>query len=543
MNAAAAILGADFRGFWNRLLRRRAARLIIVVGLVWLVIALGFGFGGGITLGAFAPSLGPSSVAAILATAFTALAVFMLLIGFSTVVSAFYADRDLLLLATSPVPAGQVFVARLLRAAWASSLMSSLLTAALWGFGIQTGAGAGFLGLATLLVVLVVIAVTALQVLLLAAVVRVAPAHRIRDVANVVAAFTGTAFYVGWLVARAPGTDGGRPGIQLASGVQSLAVIGRRLGGFPTSWPAQALAAWPAPSAWLWVGATAAMALVVTAAAYVLFQVTFLNGLGAFLESGTRRRRQVRGAGAVGGSATPTVAIVRKDWTNLRRDGRRLVRILPGAVLAFAYPLLFFRSANSAGFWVIGFIPWFLAQIFGLPAVASEGRGLHLLRLASISSMRLVWAKTLGAALPVMLLSLLAVGMTIAVQGLNGGAPWLLGTTVWLAAGFTVISVGAGALAPRIDVDDPRRSVGFQGVALALAAGAVFGLLTMGGVAALYLAAALAAHRPPPGVLATWVTLLPLWSALLGAFLVAVSVLPPVGVLVAGSRALATREP
>lgn len=504
------------------------------------MIALGFGLGAGITLAAFAPSLGPDSVSAILATGFTALAVFMLLVGFSTAVSAFYADRDLLLLATAPVPPGQVFLARMLRAAWASSLMSSLLAAALWGYGIQSGGGPGFLAMATVLVLLEVLAVTALQVLLLAAVVRVVPPHRIRDVANVVAAFTGTAFYVGWLAARAPGA-GIRPGLEVTAGVHSLAAVGRRLSEFPTAWPAHALTDWPAPAAGLWVGATAVLALLLVGVAYGLFQVTFLNGLGAFLESG-RRQRRVRGAGAVGAEAGPTLAIVRKDWTNLRRDGRRLVRILPGAVLAFAYPLLFFRSASSGGFWVIGFIPWFLAQVFGLPAVASEGRGLHLLRLAAVTSLRLVWAKVLSAGLPVMALSLLAVGMTIVVQGLNAGAPWLIGTTIWLAAGFTAIAVGAGALSPRLDVDDPRRSVGYQGVVVALVAGAVFGLLSIGGVGAVYLAVTLAAHRPPPGALA-WLGLLPAVAAALGAFVLAISVLPPVGVLVAGARALATREP
>lgn len=540
MSAALAILGADLRAARNRMLRRRAARLLIVVAAIWLVIALGLGFGAGVTLAVFAPGLGPASVTAIMATGFTALAVFMLLIGFSTVVSAFYADRDLLLLATAPVPPGQVFAARLLRAGWASSLTASLVLAALWGYGIQTGAGAGFLATASLLVLVEVFAVTSLQVVLLAAVVRLVPAHRIRDAANLVAAVAGTAFYLGWLAVRAPGSDTIRPSREFSSGVRGLAAIGQRLGEFPTAWPARALAGWPGSGTPFWVGATLLLALTLTGAAYALFQVTFLGGLGAFLEASPRRRRARRAA--LGAGATPTMAIVRKDWTSLQRDGRRLVRLLPGAVLSVAYPLLFFRSPGSAGFWVIGFIPWFLAQVFGLPAVAGEGRGLHLLRLAAVSSLRLVWAKTLGALAPVMALSLLAVILTIAVQGLNPDAPWLFGSTAWLAAGFTAISVGAGAVSPRIDVDDPRRSVGYEGVVLALVAGIIFGLLSVGGIAALFLAATLLSHHRAPGAFA-WLGLLPEWVALAGAFGLAMSVLPPVGVVVAGSRALAAREP
>ena len=46
--------------------------------------------------------------------------------------------------------------------------------------------------------------------MVLAAVVRVFPPTRVRDVANVVAALSGTGFYVGWLILRSQSSGQGR---------------------------------------------------------------------------------------------------------------------------------------------------------------------------------------------------------------------------------------------------------------------------------------------------------------------------------------------
>jgi putative ABC exporter len=538
----AALVRADLRGAWNRLRQRRAAGALILAILAGLLIALGGVFVAGVAVAHVGAQLQPGAVEAMLTFAFSALAVVMLVFGFSTVVSVFYADRDLLLLAAAPVPTGPIFLARLLRASWANSLTAAMLLCALWGFGAGSGLHAGFFGAAMLLALAEVVALTSVQVILLALAVRFLPARRIKDGANILAALAATVFYVGWLAFRAPGTGLESRSQTLAEVLRGLAIIGRRMRVFPTSWPAQALADWGSAAATGWLVRTMVLAVTLAAAAFLLFRVTFLPGLSAFLETAPGGRRLGRGLAQAGEALSASSAIVRKDWLTLRRDGRRLVRLLPGAVLAFAYPLLFFRSAHSSGFWVIGFVPWFLAQIFGLPSVAAERRGLHLLRLASVSPLRLLWAKTLASALPVVGLSLIAAVLTIAVQGISSQSVWIVAATLWLAVGFTLISVGAGAIAPRLDVDDPRRSVGLEGVLVALLGALVFGGLSVAGFGVLYVSFALAG-RPVDPVAAVWVGLLPAWTAAAAGLMLAAAVLPPAAVLVAGARWLTGKEP
>ena len=538
----AALVRADLRGAWNRLRRRRAAGLLIAAMLAGLLVALGGVFAGGLALAHVGAQLQPGAVEAMLTFAFSALAVVMLVFGFSTVVSVFYADRDLLLLAAAPVPTGPIFLARLLRASWANSLTAAMLLCALWGFGAGSGLDAGFFGAAILLALSEVVALTSIQVILLALAVQLLPARRIKDGANVLAALAATVFYVGWLAFRAPGTGLDNRSQTLTEVLRGLAVIGRRMRVFPTSWPAQALADWGGAAAAGWLLRTVILAAALGTVAFLLFRATFLPGLSAFLETAPGGRGFGRGLARTGEALSASAAIVRKDWLTLRRDGRRLVRLLPGAVLAFAYPLLFFRSAHSSGFWVIGFVPWFLAQIFGLPSVAAERRGLHLLRLASVSPLRLLWAKTLASALPVVGLSLVAAVLTIAVQGFSTQSVWIVAATLWLALGFTLIAVGAGAIAPRLDVDDPRRSVGLEGVLVALLGALVFGGLSVAGFGVLYISFALAGRTTDP-LAAVWVTLLPAWTAAAAGLMLAAAVLPPVAVLVAGARWLTGREP
>lgn len=538
---AVALVRADLQGAWNRLRQRRAAGLLVLAVAGGLLAALGAVFAGGVAVAHVGAQLQAGAVEAMLTFAFTALAVVMLVFGFSTVVSVFYADRDLLLLAAAPVPTGSIFLARLLRASWANSLTAAMLLCALWGFAAGAGLAAEFFAASLILALAEVVALTSVQVILLALAVRLLPARRIKDGANVLAAIAATVFYVGWLAFRAPGTDLRGGGQSLADVLRGFALIGRRMRVFPTSWPAQALAAWGTPAGTEWLLQTLLFALALGLVAFVLFRVTFLPGLAAFLETSPGGRRFAGGLARTGQALSARAAIIRKDWLTLRRDGRRLVRLLPGAVLAFAYPLLFFHSAHSSGFWVIGFVPWFLAQIFALPSVAAERRGLHLLRLASVSPLRLLWAKTLASGLPVVGLSLVAAALTVVVQGFSSQSIWIVVATLWLAVGFTLISVGAGAIAPRLEVDDPRRSVGLEGVLVALLGAMVFGGLSVAGFGVLYISFALAGRTD--AVAAIWVALLPAWTAAAAGLLLAAAMLPPAAVLVAGARWLTGREP
>ena len=533
MSAALVILGADLRAARNRLLRTRRARwLLLLAAAVWLVVLLGTVFGLGAGLGGLQPSIGRNAVEVALAGGFTWLAIFMLLVGFSTAVSAFYADRDLLLLASAPVTAGPVFAARLLRAAWASALVSSMLVAALAGYGVGAGMPVTFVPAALVMVASELLAITGLQVVVLAAVVRIFPPARVRDAANIVAALAGTGLWLVWAVLRSEGRGEGRG---FLAGITALYGAGRAARNLPTGWPAAALVQWGTAPGLAWFGATLGLAAAVVMGAYVLFRATYPAGLTAFLESAPRRRRRATAGGEWGGLTT---AMVRKDWLTTRRDGRRLVRILPGAVLALAYPILFLRSGGTT--WTAVFVPWFLSQVFGLPAVAVEGRSLMLLRLASMPAWRLLVAKFVGVWVPVAGLTALSVAVTVATLGIQRETALLIPVSVWLATGFSVISVTSGAISPRLDVDDPRRAVGLASALTALTASLCFGLLSAAAAAATFvvlggrLPGTAGADLADPGLRTT--------VALAAAGLWVLALAPAAACAFAGARALARRE-
>jgi hypothetical protein len=185
--------------------------------------------------------------------------------------------------------------------------------------------------------------------------------------------------------------------------------------------------------------------------------------------------------------ASATLALVRKDWLIMRRDTRRLARLLPAVAMAFVYPVIFFTSAEGG---ILGslavpvFSAFFLAQVIGGPSIPSEGRGIQLLYLSPVSAWRLLRAKVLFAAPPVVLLCLLA-GLPIAA--LRGATLVELGLvalmTAWYASGMTALAVCMGAIDPRFSAADPNRAIGLEGVVLGLIGEAAFTVLTAGVVA------------------------------------------------------------
>src|SRR5437016_12260821 len=100
-SAVAIIIRAEIRAWRNRIARGNAAR---IVGIALVVLFGGIVFGGSLFGIAFAAGGAlPSARDAILAGAFTALSVLMLVVGFPTVIASYFAGRDLMQLILAPV--------------------------------------------------------------------------------------------------------------------------------------------------------------------------------------------------------------------------------------------------------------------------------------------------------------------------------------------------------------------------------------------------------------------------------------------------------
>ncbi len=538
MTPAVAILVADVHSFYHRLRRgrRRAALAVTVVALgVGGVAFGGIAFGLGVVAGQVRGPL----VDALLISGFSSLGMLMLLVGFSTVVSAFFADRELLLLAVAPLRPSEVFWPRLLGAAWSNAAIGSLLLTMLAGYGVGAGLGPAFDLAAAAVVVLQVTWVTCLQLVILSAVIRVAPVARVRDAANIAAALAAMGFYIAWASYRGPfarglAQDGGGG---LADSTRQLSAFASGLGWLPTAWPAHALATWGTGVSAAWGLVLFAFTAVLVVAGQGLFKASFRTGVGVFgIAAGgsTRRGRPNAPAGRRAGSDIS--AIVRKDMVTIRRDTRRLVRILPAAALAVLYPFVFGGSTAGAGtggvYFVVVFIAFLPAQVFGLPAIAHEGRCINLLRLAGLGPVRLMAAKLAGTLIPVGAVTL-AGGLSLAMQrhaGPGAAAADVI-TVLWLGAGCSLLAVGSGALSPRFDANDPRRAVGPLG-AIVCALGCLwFGAFSLGAIALAQLAV-----NGPTGVLAQYLSAAT--AGFLALVLIAAALAAPVVTSFLGVRSL-----
>jgi hypothetical protein len=164
----------------------------------------------------------------------------------------------------------------------------------------------------------------------------------------------------------------------------------------------------------------------------------------------------------------PLLALVRKEWLVMRRDSRRVAALIPLCAIAALYPLLSGAHGDSTDFWqavlrsgtVSLMLPFFFTQVLAAPAVAMEGRGFLLLRLAPIGVATLLRAKAIAVAVPMVLattVSTLVLGLIHHGGVLDVVALLLMG--LWLALGATAIGVSGGAIGARFEAEDPRRAV------------------------------------------------------------------------------------
>jgi len=526
--AVAVILRAELRAWRNRITRGNSLR---IVALVLLGFFGGVVFGGSLFGVAFAAGEAlPSARDAILAGAFTALAVLMLVVGFPTVIASYFAGRDLMQLIVAPVKTSEIFLARSVFAMSANILVAALFVTFIAGLGAGSGASPLYYLLALVLVVMQVLMVSALQVNFMAAVLSWVPARIARDVALAVASVTGAGLYLAWnLTIRQSITAARRrPDFShLVSTLQSIEWV-------PSAWPGHALSAvinGDAVGTLLWTGLTLLLALALVAAAVLLYERTLLAGLGLLGGvPGVRRNRggtRARVAVARSGAASPGLAIARKDWIVYRRDIRRLSRFFPALIFLLVYAVVLVRPGNGAdvfwsGVFIVAFVSFFMSMLFGTTAIPSERRGFQLLRLAPITSPQLIRTKVLFTVAPVVILTtFITVGTSVAGGIGFGKAAQLAVLAVWLGLGCVSIGVSAGAIDPQFESADDRRVVGVLGTFAAMGGELAFGLLSIGAFALIQLAEQLASGTEGFGFVAP--------SAVTAALAAGVAVLPAAG--------------
>jgi hypothetical protein len=487
VHATRIILGAELLAFRHRLLKRKLARLVLlVVALLAAAVFIGGGaFGVGVTAGHYLPVARDP----LLAGGFTALSVLMLIVGFPTVIATFFVGRDLLQLVLAPVRSAEIFAARLALAMSANLLISGILLAATLGIGVGSGAPPVYFLVAPILVVIQVLVITAFQAVLMSAVLRWVPARLARDVAAGVAGLSGAGFYLAWNLSLRQSFSG-----RTRPDVSSLNTLIHRIDWLPTAWPGHALSALIAGNAGAaasWVALTLVFAALLVGAAGLLYERTLLSGLGVFGGGQAVWKRAARAPAAVAarGASSPTRAIARKDWLAFRRDVRRLTRLLPALLFPIGYTLAFIRPSRGLnGFWsdvfLVAFMSMFMSTALATPSVPSERRGFQLLQMAPLTMWQVIRAKIVLTLPPVLVLTTVFSLVVALVSGGSVAQVIELGVLVlWLGAGFVSIGVSAGAIDPHFEATDDRRSVGLVGTFTGFGGSIGFGLLSVGAFA------------------------------------------------------------
>ena len=490
--ATRTILGAEARALRNRLSKGSRVRLLLLgIGLLVAAVFIGGGvFSGGVAIG----HLLPASMDSVLAGAFTALTASMLVLGFPTVIATFFVGRDLLQLVVSPVRTAEIFVARLALAMGANLLLGAILLAGVLGIGAGAGAPFIYFLVAMPVVVVQVLLITSVQAILMSAVLRWVPARLARDVAAGVAGLAGAGFYLAWnLTLRGSFSQGSHPDLS------GLTAIVQRIDWLPSTWPGHALSnlvGGNAGTAGLWALATVALASLVVVVAERLYERTLLAGLGVFGSTPVVWRRKTASSTARAargsrffGSSSPYLAIAHKDWLGYRRDIRRLTRLLPALLFPIGYAVAFSRSSRSqSGFWgtvaLVSFLSLFMSLALASPSVPSERRGFQLLRLAPLTMWQVLRAKVL-LTLPPVLGVMLIFGVSVAIVSGSGPVEMLelVLLVLWMGCGFVIIAVSGGAIDPRFEALDDRRSVGMVGSLSGLFGSLGFGVLSVGALA------------------------------------------------------------
>ena len=486
--ALSVIVRAELTALRNRLAKRSRIRLaLIAIALVVAAVVIG---GTTFTIGATVGRFLSYSVDPLLAAGFTGLSLLMLVVGFPTVIASFFVGRDLLQLVVAPVRTRDIFVARLVSAMSANLLISGILVAAVLGVGVGAGAPLVYFPMAVVLIAVEILTVTSLQAILMSLILRWVPARMARDVAAAVAGLTGAGLYLAWnLSLRQTFGQRGRPDLSGLTGFT------QHIDWLPTTWPGHALSALLAGStdvAIAWLAASLALAATLMAMAAILYEQTLLSGLGIF--GGTsfvwRRRSQRQAAPrAARGAGSPALAIARKDWLGFRRDVRRLTRLLPALLLPIGYAVVLSQPGRTlSGFWsdvaLLTFLSMFMASALATPSIPSERRGFQLLRMAPLTMWQLLRAKVF-IALPAVLATMLVFSVAVAVASKSGPLQLLelLAFGVWLAFGFVSISVSGGAIDPRFEATDDRRSVGLVGSLASIGGSLGFALLSIAALA------------------------------------------------------------
>lgn len=432
---------------WDRQLKSlpRQTRNIVVVGTATVLVWAG-SWAYGQLLALLRAGEGAVSLAGFVPGALVLLLLFTL-IGLADTLNRLYLSDEMEVLLVAPIPPFILFVAKVLESSAALWVPGALLIAVLAGLGQVQHAPVLYypLAIGSLLSVIGLLTLAGMTLVMLLA--RFVPPRRARSLLP-----------AALLLVTLLGVAGQRV---LVTQVAQFETLVSNLE-MATQTPAKL-----GPILAILVGAL----LIAGWGSFFVFQRAFYHGWSGLQERATRttRPRGIRNL-LVRSSKyfpSPVATVVRKEWATLFRDPQRWLNIVtvPSMLVVLLLPLLSGRNVLAQlSFWFLlvygGTFGISAAQGLSLPALAYEGRNIHLLRSSPFSLRTLLKGKFWALWVPTILFwAVVYLGL-----GLYSGLPlWqsLIAATViaYNLAGASALGLGISALGTNFESQDPRRSL------------------------------------------------------------------------------------
>jgi len=460
----AGLLRAGARGYWNSCWRSGAGRRVatMVAPLVGILIWSG-ATPFAVTMWRADGLRRGDSLLGLVSTVMVVLVAFTLATSVSFALASIYFAKDVEWLLVTPIGPRLFLSYRLLAQFLLGAAIGTVVAGpAVLGLAIATGRW-WIVPLVAVVVGSLLLPTMSMALLGVVAVVRLVPARLVKNVAGLLVAIVG----FGLAAVDIAASVGSGSGV----GVSTFAHAIRSPLWLPWSWAARSIvdgADGRLVPALLPAAALGAMAIVLTSITIAAAGPLLRDGWVRSQTTGRQRRR-------VRSSFLPlpvSLAVLRKDWRTLRRDPAQLIQLLLPIGIFAVYLLspraggLGLGSFHDFPIWygpltTAAFAALFAASGLGLRAVGSEGRQFWCLTTSPVSTGALLLSKLLLPAIVAVSASLaLMVSTELRVGTPAPAVLFSAAVLVVCVLGLSCLATGLGAVWPRLDWSDPRRSVG-----------------------------------------------------------------------------------
>lgn len=426
--------------------------------------------------------------------------------GFSTTLNALYLAGDLDMLLSRPIPMRAVFITKFFGGLLPQyGLLGVLLLPLLLGYGAGMEYGPGYHGVTLGILLLLPLLPTAISAILVMAVVRVIPARRAREIVSILGGIIAISFYV--LSQFAPEVA---PRLANVNNLRGLLTLNLPL--FPSAWAGRALIAAGESAHFTLLtygGLFLVLSILVFTGCVLLAERLYYAGWSNMAVQGGRIRRRrsplhqplpaSNGPATTQATALPNrhpripsqiMAVFLKDWRIFPRDIRNIQQMIFPLALAgiWAFRLLTLpegassvppdlRTGERSGSafpdtasllaWSSTGITFFLCMTVSNAiagnSISREGRTFWLLKLAPISSLRILLGKLALAYLPYPLIGTPLLILLLLFSHASLGS-FLIGWSLLLLLGLgnTCLVLGLGATFPRLDWENPQQQTTIQ---------------------------------------------------------------------------------